>query len=302
MVPLDDVPDELFMSELVMLEPVLLPLVLLPLVLLPLRVVLLLLMPEDDVDGVVVVFASVERSVLGVVLPLDIVPVLGDVVDMLPLLGDVVDMLPVLGDVVDMLPVLPGLVVPVGEAVVDDGLVVDGLVLVVPDGVVPEGVVPEEVWAWARLTAPTRAAIEAAAVKVLENFMKRTPVRTVEEGRLPGRYMADGLLALARLKAIDMPPPRRGTASDAHRVIGLQGSGIARKSSPRARRRAGRCFQFFAASSASHEGEQTAWARPSTLRVFIRFRSRCLPHRKHDMVAPPKVGAALNGEPGVFDL
>ena len=157
MVPLDDVPDELFMSELVMLEPVLLPLVLVPL-----RVVLLLLMPEDDVDGVVVVFASVERSVLGVVLPLDIVPVLGDVVDMLP----------VLGDVVDMLPVLPGLVVPVGEAVVDDGLVVDGLVLVVPDGVVPEGVVPEEVWAWARLTAPMRAAIEAAAVKVLENFMR----------------------------------------------------------------------------------------------------------------------------------
>ena len=168
MVPLDDVPDELFMSELVMLEPLLL----LPLVLLPLRVVLLLLMPEDDVDGVVVVFASVERSVLGVVLPLDIVPVLGDVVDMLPVLGDVVDMLPLLGDVVDMLPVLPGLVVPVGEAVVDDGLVVDGLVLVVPDGVVPEGVVPEEVWAWARLTAPTRAAIEAAAVKVLENFMR----------------------------------------------------------------------------------------------------------------------------------
>lgn len=290
MVPLDDVPDGLFMSELVMLEPV--PL---PLVLLPLRVVLLL-MPEDEVDGVVIVFASVERPVLGVVLPLDMLPVLGAVVllplDMLlPLLVELPD---------DVVPAVPGVVVPVGEAVDDDGLVVDGLVLVVPDEVLPE-----EVWAWARLTAPTRAAIEAAAVKVLENFMRGLLFERLRKDVCLAATWRTGLLALALRTAIDMPQGRRLSASRAHRVIGLQGvrhrpevgvAGGARGARPRS------CRQFFAASSASHEGEQTAWARPSTLRVFMRLRSRCLPHRKHDMVAPPKVGAALNGEPGVFDL
>ena len=57
-----------------------------------------------------------------------------------------------------------------------------------------------------------------------------------------------------------------------------------------------------ASSSALHDGEHTACARPSTLRVFIIERGRCLPHRKHDIVAAPKVLVALNGEPGVFDL
>lgn len=272
MVPLDDVPDELFMSELVMLEPVVL--------LLPLRVVLLL-MPEDEVDGVVIVFASVERPVLGAVLPLDRV---------LPLLVVVPD---------DVVPPLPGRVVPVGEAVDDDGLVVDGLVLVVPDEVPDE--VPGEVCAWARLTAPTRATIEAA-VRALENFMRGLLFERLRKGALPGRDVADrasrpGVLNGNRHAEIGLLE-----ACGADRVIGLQRSGTARKSGLACAPQSPARLQFFSASSASHEGEQTAWARPSTLRVFMTLRSRCLPHRKHDMVAPPKVGAALNGEPGVFDL
>ena len=176
MVPLDDVPDGLFMSELVVLEPVLLPL----------RVVLLL-MPEDEVDGVVIVFASVERPVLGVVLPLDMLPVLGAVVllplDMLlPLLVELPD---------DVVPAVPGVVVPVGDAVDDDGLVL----------VVPDEVLPEEVWACARLTAPTRAAIEAAAVKVLENFMR---------GLLFERLRKDVCLAATRRTGLSRPGTSNG--------------------------------------------------------------------------------------------
>ena len=48
--------------------------------------------------------------------------------------------------------------------------------------------------------------------------------------------------------------------------------------------------------------EHTAWDLPSTLRVPIRARARCLPHMKHDMVAAPKDVVAANGEPDTLDL
>ena len=61
-----------------------------------------------------------------------------------------------------------------------------------------------------------------------------------------------------------------------------------------------------AASSASsrplHEGEQTAWDLPNTLRVPISERARCLPHMKHDIVAAPKEVVAAKGEPDTLDL
>ena len=57
-----------------------------------------------------------------------------------------------------------------------------------------------------------------------------------------------------------------------------------------------------ASSSALQVGEQTAWDLPNTLRVVINERARCLPHKKHDMVAPPNDAAAMNGEPDTFDL
>jgi len=50
------------------------------------------------------------------------------------------------------------------------------------------------------------------------------------------------------------------------------------------------------------EGAQTAWALPSTLRVPIIERGRCLPHMKHDMVALPKEVVATKGEPETLDL
>lgn len=56
------------------------------------------------------------------------------------------------------------------------------------------------------------------------------------------------------------------------------------------------------ASSSLHDGAQTACDLPSTLRVVIWERGRCLPHKKHDMVAPPKDAAAMNGEPDTLDL
>jgi hypothetical protein len=51
-----------------------------------------------------------------------------------------------------------------------------------------------------------------------------------------------------------------------------------------------------------HDGAQTAWALPSTLRVPIIERGRCLPHMKHDMVALPKEVVATKGEPETLDL
>ena len=41
---------------------------------------------------------------------------------------------------------------------------------------------------------------------------------------------------------------------------------------------------------------------PSTWRVRICERSRCLPHMKHDMVAPLNEAEARNGEPEGLDL
>lgn len=57
-----------------------------------------------------------------------------------------------------------------------------------------------------------------------------------------------------------------------------------------------------ASSSALHEGAQTVCDLPATLRVPMSERARCLPHMKHDMVAPPKDAAAANGEPEALDL
>ena len=57
-----------------------------------------------------------------------------------------------------------------------------------------------------------------------------------------------------------------------------------------------------ASSSALHEGAHTVCDLPATLRVPMSERARCLPHMKHDMVAPPKDAAAANGEPEALDL
>ncbi len=57
-----------------------------------------------------------------------------------------------------------------------------------------------------------------------------------------------------------------------------------------------------ASSSALQEGEHTACALPSTFRVPISERARCLPHMKQDMVAPPNDAAAAKGEPDTLDL
>lgn len=57
-----------------------------------------------------------------------------------------------------------------------------------------------------------------------------------------------------------------------------------------------------ASSSALQEGAQTVCDFPATLRVPMSERARCLPHMKHDMVAPPKDAAAANGDPEALDL
>ena len=56
------------------------------------------------------------------------------------------------------------------------------------------------------------------------------------------------------------------------------------------------------ASSSLHVGAQTACDFPSTLRVPISERARCLPHIKHDIVAAPNEVVAANGEPDTLDL
>jgi hypothetical protein len=55
------------------------------------------------------------------------------------------------------------------------------------------------------------------------------------------------------------------------------------------------------AVTSRHDGEQTIWIRPSSLRDFSIERGRCLPHRKHDIVVVPSEPTAEKGEPGVFD-
>lgn len=99
----------------------------------------------DDIEGVVTVLASVARPVPGVV---DIVP----------------EVEPVLEPVEPVGAAEPGLVVPVEDGVVAVGLVDDGPV---PVPLVPPG----EVCACAIPTAPIRAAMEAAAVRDLENLI-----------------------------------------------------------------------------------------------------------------------------------
>ena len=57
-----------------------------------------------------------------------------------------------------------------------------------------------------------------------------------------------------------------------------------------------------ASSSALQDGEQTAWDFPKIFLDTICERARCLPHKKHDMVAAPKEVAAVKGEPDTLDL
>ncbi len=52
------------------------------------------------------------------------------------------------------------------------------------------------------------------------------------------------------------------------------------------------------ACNALQDGAHTFWTLPKRVRVFSEGRGRCLPHKKHDMVAIRKVVPPLaNGEP-----
>jgi hypothetical protein len=55
-------------------------------------------------------------------------------------------------------------------------------------------------------------------------------------------------------------------------------------------------------SSSLHDGAHTGWLLPKSLRDFSMARGRCLPHKKHDMVAAPNDEVAAKGEPGALDL
>ena len=57
-----------------------------------------------------------------------------------------------------------------------------------------------------------------------------------------------------------------------------------------------------ASSSALQDGEHTACDLPRIFLEIIWDRARCLPHKKHDMVAAPKEVAAVKGEPDTLDL
>ena len=57
-----------------------------------------------------------------------------------------------------------------------------------------------------------------------------------------------------------------------------------------------------ASSSALQDGAQTACDLPSIFLEIIWDRARCLPHRKHNMVAAPNDVAAVKGEPDTLDL
>ena len=48
-------------------------------------------------------------------------------------------------------------------------------------------------------------------------------------------------------------------------------------------------------------GAHTACDLPNSLRDFIAERGRCLPHRKHDIVAAPNEAPETNGEPATFE-
>lgn len=57
-----------------------------------------------------------------------------------------------------------------------------------------------------------------------------------------------------------------------------------------------------ASSSALHDGAHTACDLPRIFFEIIWDRARCLPHKKHDMVAAPNEVAAVKGEPDTLDL
>jgi len=59
--------------------------------------------------------------------------------------------------------------------------------------------------------------------------------------------------------------------------------------------------QDWVESSSLQDGEHTACALPSSLRDFSWARGRCLPQRKHDIVAAPKAPVAEKGEPATFE-
>lgn len=59
---------------------------------------------------------------------------------------------------------------------------------------------------------------------------------------------------------------------------------------------------FEASSSALQDGEHTACDLPKIFLEIIWERARCLPHKKHDMVAAPNEVAAVKGEPDTLDL
>ena len=128
----------------------------------------------DEVDGVVIVLASVERPVLGVVdIVPEVEPVLG-VVDIVPEVEPVLGGVDIVLEPVDPVGAAePGLVVPVDDGPGAVGLVDDGPVLV-PPVLVPPVLVPPvlpDVCACAMPMPAIRAAAEAAAVSDLENFI-----------------------------------------------------------------------------------------------------------------------------------
>ena len=48
-------------------------------------------------------------------------------------------------------------------------------------------------------------------------------------------------------------------------------------------------------------GAQTGCDLPNSFLDLSMARGRCLPHKKHDMVAAPKEEVAANGEPGALE-
>jgi hypothetical protein len=60
--------------------------------------------------------------------------------------------------------------------------------------------------------------------------------------------------------------------------------------------------QAIRASTSLQEGEHTDWDLPNRFRLANKLRFRCLPHRKHDMVAVPLNEFDPNGEPETLAL
>ena len=53
--------------------------------------------------------------------------------------------------------------------------------------------------------------------------------------------------------------------------------------------------------AALHDGAHTTWDFPTSLRVVIVERTRCVPHKKHDMEEKTVLGAFTNGDPLTLD-